>query len=67
MIAETGDRIVVQGTRLDEHVRDGEILEVRGPRGAPPYLVRWSDDGHVSLFFPGPTSSVKPTQRHPAR
>ena len=28
------------------------ILEVRGPEGAPPYLVRFAD-GHESLVYPG--------------
>ena len=32
---------------------DAEILEVHGKDGGPPYLVRWSDDGHQSLMFPG--------------
>lgn len=27
--------------------RDGEILEVRGDDGRPPYIVGWSDDGRV--------------------
>jgi hypothetical protein len=30
-----------------EPERDGEILEVLGKNGAPPYVVRW-DDGRVS-------------------
>ena len=30
----------------------GEVLEVRGENGAPPYLIRF-DDGHESLVFPG--------------
>jgi hypothetical protein len=42
---------------LDETV--GEILEVRGPEGAPPYRVRFSD-GHEGLVYPGPDSLVEP-------
>jgi hypothetical protein len=53
MYATEGDRIVVKGHRVGEQQRDGEILEVRGRDGEPPYLVRWSDDGHVALVFPG--------------
>jgi hypothetical protein len=49
---------VVQAAHLDQAVRDGEIVEVHGPDGEPPYLVRWSDDGHTSLFFPGPDARV---------
>ena len=35
----------------------GEVLEVRGPNGEPPYLVRWTD-GHEGLMFPGPDAHV---------
>jgi hypothetical protein len=38
-------------------VRDGQIIEVGSHRG-PPYLVRWSDDGRETLFFPGPDAHV---------
>ena len=60
MRAAVGDRIVVRSTHVDEPNRDGEILEVHGADGAPPYLVRWSDNGHVGLFFPGPDAAVHP-------
>ena len=52
MRASVGDRIIVKGLHLGEPDRDGEILAVGGPDGAPPYQVRWVADGHVSLFFP---------------
>jgi len=58
MRAQVGDRVVVQAAHLDQAVRDGEIVEVHGPDGEPPYLVRWSADGHTSLFFPGPDARV---------
>ncbi len=60
MHAAVGDRIVVPGEHVGGAVRDGKVLEVHGPDGAPPFLVRWSDDGHESLFFPGPTAQVHP-------
>ena len=46
MYARAGDRIVIAPRSVGGAVRDGEILETRGPNGAPPYLVRWSEDGH---------------------
>jgi Domain of unknown function (DUF1918) len=58
MKAAPGDRLVVNSTHVGEHARDGEILEVHGSEGGPPYLVRWSDDGHESLVFPGPDAHV---------
>ena len=58
MKASVGDRLVVRGPRLGDAGRDGEILEVHGSQGAPPYVVRWSDNGHETLFFPGPDATV---------
>ena len=57
MEAAVGDRIVVAAAILGGQVRDGEILEVSGD-GRPPYLVRWSDEGRETLFFPGPDAHV---------
>ncbi len=59
MKAQVGDRMVVHGHRLGEPERDGEILAVLGEDGGPPYRVRWSDDGHVSEYFPGSDASVE--------
>jgi hypothetical protein len=53
MKAMVGDRIIIQSRHLDEPQRDGEIVEVHGSDGGPPYLVRWSQDGHTALLFPG--------------
>jgi hypothetical protein len=68
MRAAVGDRIVIKGHHVGEPDRDAEILEVRGPDGSPPYLVRWSDDGHEGLFFPGPDAVVEhyPKEGEPA-
>jgi hypothetical protein len=56
--AAVGDRIVVRAAHVDGAVRDGEVIEVRGADGAPPYVVRWSD-GHEGLYFPGPDTAVQ--------
>lgn len=53
MHASIGDRIVIKGHRVGESDRDCEVLEIKGPDGGSPYLVRWGDDGHQGLFFPG--------------
>ena len=58
MRAEVGDRITVHSLHVGEPNRDGEILEVHGKDGAPPYVVRWSDSGHEGLFFPGPDAQI---------
>ena len=55
MKARPGQHIVLAPITVDGPVRDGEILEARGPDGSEPFLVRWSD-GHTGLLFPGPGS-----------
>jgi hypothetical protein len=58
MFAKVGDRLVVRSPHIEGHVRDGEILEVKHEDGSPPYLVRWADDGHEALVFPGPDAYI---------
>lgn len=58
--ANPGDALVIIGHRVGEPERDAEILEVKGAEGGPPYLVRWSDDGHVGLVFPGSDARIRP-------
>jgi len=65
VLASVGDRIVIRGHRVGEPDRDCEILEVRGSDGGPPYLVRWGDSGHESLFFPGPDASTQHFEHTP--
>jgi len=59
MRANVGDMLVVRGHHLGEPDRMGEILEVHGTEGGPPFMVRWDDDGHQGLVFPGPDASVE--------
>lgn len=59
MLASVGDRIVIRGHRIGEPDRDCEVLEVHGADGGPPYVVRWGDTGHETLFFPGSDASVQ--------
>lgn len=48
-----GDRLVIRGHHVGESQRTAEIVEVLGDDGAPPYVVRWIDDGHVTRIYPG--------------
>ncbi len=64
MKAKVGDRLVVHGSHVDDPWRDGEILEVHGQDGDPPFLVRWSDNGHESIVFPGAGTEVVSAQDH---
>jgi hypothetical protein len=52
MHATVGEHITVRARHQGERDRDGLIVETRGPDGSPPFVVRWSADGHEALFFP---------------
>jgi len=57
MQAKVGDRLVVEGNRDTAPRREGDVVEVRGTDGGPPYLIRWND-GHEGLTYPGPDAHV---------
>jgi hypothetical protein len=57
MEAKVGDRLVIESNRVGQARKVAEVLEVRGPNGEPPYLVRWTD-GHEGLMFPGPDAHI---------
>lgn len=59
LTAAVGDRLIIRGHRVGEPERDAEIIEVRGANGAPPFVVRWSGDGHESLVFPGSDAFIQ--------
>jgi hypothetical protein len=52
MKAAPGDLLVIEGTHLNDRKRHGLILEVHGPDGGPPYLVRWDDSATESVVIP---------------
>ena len=55
--AKVGDRLVVESRAAEAHRREGEIVEVHGADGAPPYVVKWHD-GKEGLVYPGPDAHV---------
>jgi hypothetical protein len=59
MQALVGDRLHVHSRVVGVEERLGEVLEVRGREGAPPYLIRFVD-GHEGLVYPGPDCLVEP-------
>lgn len=59
MRARVGDRLVVEGRTAETPRQEGEVIEVRGEDGAPPYVIRWGD-GHEGLAFPGPDAHIVP-------
>lgn len=63
MQAAVGDRLHVHGNTVGVQDRVGEIIEVRGPEGTPPYVVRYAD-GQERLVFPGPDCVVEDAESH---
>ncbi|GAA3635521.1 DUF1918 domain-containing protein [Microlunatus ginsengisoli] len=61
MHANKGDHLVVEGNKVGLQPREGEIVEVRGEHGAPPYVVLWAD-GHEGLTYPGPDAHLRPEE-----
>lgn len=62
MQAVVGDLIHVHSPIVGQPERKGEIVEVRGAGGEPPYLVEF-EDHHTALVFPGPDAVIE----HPTR
>jgi hypothetical protein len=58
MKAKVGDRLHVHGRTVGDVDKVGEIIEVHGDDGAPPFLVKYPD-GHETLVFPGPDATVE--------
>ncbi len=58
MKATIGDRLHVHSNSVGTHDRVGEIVEIRGDHGEPPYRVRFPD-GRETLVYPGPDSIVE--------
>lgn len=56
MHAQPGDWLVMHSHTDAGQVRKAEIISTHD--GAPPFTVRWIDDDHVSLVFPGPDAEV---------
>jgi hypothetical protein len=61
MEATIGDEICIHGNTVGHADKHGEIIEVRGDRGEPPYVVRFAD-GQERTIFPGPDAYVIPRQ-----
>lgn len=59
MEARVGDELTVKGRHQGDGERHGEVIEIHGADGAPPYLVRWRD-GRESVFFPSSDTVIEP-------
>ncbi|WP_030607571.1 DUF1918 domain-containing protein [Streptomyces sclerotialus] len=68
MRAQLGDELVVESPTTGSRLREGEIVGLHHADGSPPYDVRWSDTGQVTLVHPGPDARIRssrlPEQPH---
>ncbi|KJK58065.1 DUF1918 domain-containing protein [Saccharothrix sp. ST-888] len=58
MQAEIGDQLHIHSRSVGMTDQKGEIIEVRGTDGEPPYVVRF-EDGHTGLIYPGPDCNIE--------
>ncbi|AUG81647.1 hypothetical protein CFP65_7041 [Kitasatospora sp. MMS16-BH015] len=63
MRATVGDQLHIHSRAVGMTDRKGEIIEVRGTDGEPPYVVHF-EDGHDGLIYPGPDTVI---ERHQDR
>ncbi|MFC9329025.1 DUF1918 domain-containing protein [Kitasatospora sp. NPDC057015] len=63
MHAAVGDQLHIHSRSVGMVDRTGEITEVHGANGQPPYLVRF-EDGHEGLVYPGPDSIVEHSKKN---
>jgi len=56
--AKPGDRIRAPSEKVGQPERCGGIVEVLGGEANPMFKVRW-EDGHETVFVPGPDVSVE--------
>lgn len=59
MKAEVGDHLIVESPVTGKPRREGEIVGLHHENGEPPYDVRWTDNDHVSVVFPGPDAHIQ--------
>lgn len=57
--AKKGYLVVIEGHRVGESRRMGEIVEVLGEPGREHYRVRW-EDGRETIFYPSNDAVIRP-------
>ena len=65
LVAEPGDRIIVESEKVGTPAREGEILEITTTPFGPTFEVRW-EDGRRTGFRPAAGSAriIRSDKRH---
>ena len=61
-----GDLVVIEGRRVGQGRRIGEILEVLGEPGRGHYRVRW-EAGHETVLYPSNDATIQHADRRKRR
>jgi hypothetical protein len=61
-----GDLVVIEGHRVGQGRRIGEILEVLGEPGHEHYRVRW-EAGNETVFYPSNDATIQRADRRKKR
>lgn len=59
MEAHIGDHVVVEGAKVGQPQRRGEVLEILRGAGGDRLRVRWQGAGHETVLVPGPDMSIE--------
>ena len=59
---QPGDIVIVEGHRVGESRRLGEILEALGTPGHEHYRVRW-EDGRETVYYPSSDATIQAAKR----
>lgn len=65
MQAQVGDGLTVKGRHQGDEDRHGEIIQVIGADGTPPYLVRWREGGDSLCHIRPVSRSATAQDREP--
>jgi Domain of unknown function (DUF1918) len=60
--AHPGDIVTVEGHKVGDARRQGEILEVLGEPEHEHYRVQW-EDGRETVFYPSSDATIRPKAR----
>jgi hypothetical protein len=62
MRVAAGDLLLIKGRYAGESDLRVKVVETNGANGAPPWRVRWGEEGHEGLLFPGPEAAIEYAQ-----
>ena len=58
MEAHVGDHLVVEGARVGQGRRRGEVVEILQGASGPRLRVRWDDTAHETVLAPWPDTYI---------